>query len=69
MKKSTSTSIIVTAAVAAAAAVYLFYTESGIRWRKKAVKEVTNTVDELLKNLENTLAEAEEKAREKVNED
>ncbi len=64
MKKSTTTSVIVTAALAAAAAVYLFYTESGIRWRKRAVKDVTNTVDELLENLENTLAEAEAKARE-----
>jgi len=63
MKKSTFTSLILTAAAAAGGVLYLFYTERGIRLRKRVVKDVTNTVDEWLENLETVLEEAEEKAR------
>ncbi|MEO6039611.1 MAG: hypothetical protein ABIQ93_14450 [Saprospiraceae bacterium] len=68
MKKSTSTSLLLTAAAAAGAVFYLFYTDRGIRWRKRAVKNMADTVDELLENLENSLAEAEAAAREKMEE-
>lgn len=66
MKKGISIGLVITAAAASGAAYYLFSTEPGIRLRKRLVKQATTALDELLENLENQLAEAEETAREKM---